>query len=282
VKGNAEGVHDTGSRLLWQPPRIDRMIHEQTTAAAAAAAAKTAVAREQRQKRAASQRAAPSVGAPPRRRAAGSACGRKLVMSARATLRSAPYFERGDVVSLGSYGAACEPRMYVIAHALREPALVALLPPRRCGVTSDIEAEIERVYRAIPHSARFQPKRTWSGKKLRPSTIWGWGDEALDVAVGALRAVREQPASRTVYDESKKRIIKALSGYGKYQSNHILRSVLLAEKRPVPGDDFLDMGAVVVLRKELGGLKRANAIAASLGLPPFSCVGELSYAVCMS
>jgi len=102
------------------------------------------------------------------------------------------------------------------------------------------------------------------------------------VAVGAVRAVREQPASRKVYDESKKRIIKALPGYGNYQSNHILRSVLLAEKRPVPGDDLLDMGAVVVLRKELGGLKRANAIAASLGLPPFSCVGELSYGVCMS
>ena len=39
-------------------------------------------------------------------------------------------------------------------------------------------------------------------------------------------------------------------------------------------------GAVDELRKELGGLKEANAIAQSLGLPRFSCVGMISYAVC--
>ena len=181
MKANAEGVHDK-DETKWQPLRICRMIQEQATAAAAAAAAKTAVALEQRRKRAASQRAASpraasSMGVPPRPRAAGSACGRKLVESARATLRSAPYYERGDVVSLGSYGAACEPRMYVIAHALREPALVALLPSRRCDVTSDLEAEIERVYLAIPHSnpPRFQPKRTWSGKKVEAQYHLGVG-----------------------------------------------------------------------------------------------------------
>jgi len=111
------GEHDV-DRRQWQPLRISNVMCEQATAAAAAAAATTAVARERRQ-RAASQRAA-SVGAPPR--PVGSALGRKLAESAWAMLRSAPYYERGDVVSLCSYVAAWEPRMYLIAHALREPS----------------------------------------------------------------------------------------------------------------------------------------------------------------
>ena len=174
--------------------------------------------------------------------------------------------------------------MIVIAHALREPSLIALLPLKRCDVTKKEKAAIERRYFSIPHAnpKRFQPGQTWSGKKLRPAAIWAWREEDLDVAVGAVRAVREQPTSRAVFDESAKRISDALPGYGNYQRNHILRNVLFAAKLPVPGDQFLPMGKVKELRKELGGLKMANAIAASLGLPPFSCVGMVSYGVCMS
>jgi len=174
--------------------------------------------------------------------------------------------------------------MIVIAHALREPSLIALLPLKRRDVTKKVKAAIERRYFSIPHAhpKRFQPRQTWSGKKLRPAAIWAWREEDLDVAVGAVRAVREQPTSRAVFDESAKRIGDALPGYGNYQKNHILRNVLFAAKLPVPGDRFLPMGKVTELRKELGGLKGANAIAASLGLPPFSCVGMVSYGVCMS
>ena len=209
-----------------------------------------------------------------------------VVRAARAALDKFPYHERGDVRALSAFLSRCgDLSLFVLAHALREPTLVALLPSSRAGLTRRVWEEIDREYERLPTEARYQPRLTVRFGHLAPSVIRGYTWAELGECARTLADARSRPHSRVAFDAAARVVRKTLPGYGEYQSNHIVRCLLLYDENPVPGTQFLVMSrakGAIAARRLLCDLPAANRVARRLRLPPFPCVGVVAFALCMS
>ena len=154
--------------------------------------------------------------------------------------RDHPLSKQPDQVQLTrAWHALGDVKDYIIAWALREPALVCAFLNVKCGIFGDVDPLVV-VSHCWQHVKRCH-QEDWNHKQwLTPDVILGWSSSLLQQVATKLNTAATVGDLATYEDY--KTVAARLSGFGVYNVEHLYRSVMVSEGKPHPCTTFVNMG----------------------------------------